>query len=158
MQNCMKLFSTATKLFVWRLKSKNTKSTVIPLLARGVQRVKSVSDHKYLRIVLDIELSNDKDIQIQLRYQKLVFPDVRTHWKMYFFFLSIRPCMHHNYTVISGGHTSTGCGWLITLVAGHCTACRGERVLAVIRCNVTLGLIAVIPNLFRLASPYKRKA
>ena len=43
-----------------------------------VQRTKYVSHYKYLRIVLDIELSDDKDIQ------KLDFPDVQTHWKMYF--------------------------------------------------------------------------
>jgi len=47
-------------------KAKTTKNTVIPLLALGVQRVKYVSHYKYLGIVLDIELSDDKDIQRQL--------------------------------------------------------------------------------------------
>jgi len=45
----------------------------------GVQRVKSVSHYKYLGIALDIELPDDKEIQRQLRYQKLVLPDARTH-------------------------------------------------------------------------------
>jgi len=56
-------------------KTKKAKSTNIPLLERGVQRVKCVSHHKYLGIVLDIELSDDKDVQRKLRYQKLLFPD-----------------------------------------------------------------------------------
>jgi len=50
-------------------KAKTAKSTVIQLLALGVLTVKGVSHHKYLGIVLDIELSDDKDIQRQLRYQ-----------------------------------------------------------------------------------------
>jgi len=43
----------------------------------GAQRVKSVSHYKDLGIVRGVELSDDKDIQTQLRYQKLIFPDVR---------------------------------------------------------------------------------
>jgi len=50
-------------------KAKTAKSTVIQLLALGVLRVTYVSYYKYLGIVLDIELSDDKDIQRQLRYQ-----------------------------------------------------------------------------------------
>ena len=87
------------------------------------KETKSVSHYKYLGIVLDIELSDDKDIQRQLRYQyyaanKLLFLDVQTQWKMYFFVPSVRPRMQHNYGVISGRHTSTDCVWPITLVAG----------------------------------------
>jgi len=40
-----------------------------PLLKLGGQNVKSVNRYKYLKIVLDTELSDDKDIQRQLRYQ-----------------------------------------------------------------------------------------
>jgi len=40
-----------------------------PLLTLGGQNVKSVNHYKYLGIVLDTELSDDKDIQRQLRYQ-----------------------------------------------------------------------------------------
>ena len=49
--------------------------------------------------------------------------------KMYFFVPSVGPCMHHNYGVISGRHTSMDCVWPITLVAGLCTTCRSEQVL-----------------------------
>jgi len=34
-----------------------------------------------------------------------LFPDVQTQLKTYFFVPSIRPCMHHNYGVISGSLT-----------------------------------------------------
>jgi len=50
-------------------KAKSTKSTVTPLLTLGGQNVKSVNHYKYLGIVLNTELSNDKNIQRQLRYQ-----------------------------------------------------------------------------------------
>jgi len=69
MQNLMLLFSTATKLFVWRLKAKSAKSTATPLLTLCGQNVKSADHYRYLGIVLDTELSDDKDIQRQLRYQ-----------------------------------------------------------------------------------------
>jgi len=50
-------------------KAKSAKSTATPLLKLGGQYVKSVDQYKYLGIVLDTELSDDKDIQRQLRYQ-----------------------------------------------------------------------------------------
>ena len=50
-------------------KAKSAKSTVTPLLKVGGQNVKSVDQYKYLGIALDTELSDDKDIQSQLRYQ-----------------------------------------------------------------------------------------
>jgi len=63
MHDCMKLFSTEAKQFVWSMfKAKSAKSMAIPLLTLGVLKVKSVSCYKYLVIVLDIELSDDKDI------------------------------------------------------------------------------------------------
>jgi len=40
---------------------------VIPLLTLDGQNVRSVNHYKYLGIVLDTELSGDKDIQRQLR-------------------------------------------------------------------------------------------
>ena len=43
--------------------AKSAKSTVTPLLALGGQNVKPVDQYKYLEIVLDTELSDDKDIQ-----------------------------------------------------------------------------------------------
>jgi len=50
-------------------KAKSAKSTVTPLLTLGGQYVKSVNQYKYLGIVLDTELPDDKDSQRQLRYQ-----------------------------------------------------------------------------------------
>jgi len=50
-------------------KTRSAKSTVFSLLTLGGQNVKSVNHYKYLGIVLDAELSDDKDIQRQLRYQ-----------------------------------------------------------------------------------------
>ena len=59
-------------------KAKRAKSTATPVLTLGSQYVKSVDQYKYLGIVLDTELSDDKDIQRQLRYQycaaSLFFP------------------------------------------------------------------------------------
>jgi len=45
------------------------KTAVTPLLTLGGQNVRSVNHCKYLGIVLDTELSDDKDIQRQLPYQ-----------------------------------------------------------------------------------------
>jgi len=49
--------------------ARSAKSTVTPLLTLGGQNVKSVNHHSYLGIVQDTELSDEKDIQRQLRYQ-----------------------------------------------------------------------------------------
>jgi len=49
--------------------AESAKSTAIPLLTLGVLKVKSVSRYKYLGIVLDIELSDNKDIQRQMQCQ-----------------------------------------------------------------------------------------
>ena len=74
-------------------KAKSAKSTV-----------KSVNQYKYLGIVLDTELSDDKDIQRQLQYQycaanklRASFTDVQMQLKMCFYVTFGRPCMHHNY-------------------------------------------------------------
>jgi len=53
---------------------------------------------------------------------------------MYFF---VPPCMHHNYGVISESHACKDCGRLTILDAVLYTTCPGERVLVVIRFNVT---------------------
>jgi len=45
--------------------------------------------------------------------------------------------MHHNYGVISESHVCKECGWLTILDAELHTTCPGERVLVVIRFNVT---------------------
>ena len=50
-------------------KAKNGKSTATPVSKLGGQYVNSVDQYKYLGILLDTEISDDKDIQRQLRYQ-----------------------------------------------------------------------------------------
>ena len=49
-------------------KAKSAKSAATPVLKFGGQYVKSVDQYKYLGILFDTELSDDKDIQRQLRY------------------------------------------------------------------------------------------
>jgi len=56
-------------LFSAVLQAKSARSTVIPLLTLSVQNVKSVNNYKYLGIAVDTELSDDKVIQRQMRYQ-----------------------------------------------------------------------------------------
>ena len=80
------------------------KNTVIPLLTTGGQSVESFTQYKYLEtVVQNTELSDDKDIQRQLRYQccaanklRASFPDVPAQWKVWLFVPSAHPCMHHN--------------------------------------------------------------
>jgi len=55
--------------FLTAFKAMSAKSTVTPLLTLGGSSVKSVNHYKYLGVVLDTELPDDKDIQRQLRYQ-----------------------------------------------------------------------------------------
>ena len=50
-------------------KAKSASSTATPVSKLGGQYVNSVDQYKYLGIVLDTELSDDKDIQRQLRYK-----------------------------------------------------------------------------------------
>jgi len=50
-------------------KAKSAKTTATPVLKLDGQYVKSVDQHKYLGILLDTDLSDDKDTQRQLRYQ-----------------------------------------------------------------------------------------
>jgi len=145
-QNRMKLFN-CSKTVCMTFKAKTAKSTVIPLLTLGVQRVKSVPHYKYLVIPLDIKLSDRKNIQRQLQYKHYAVNKLRSSFSRcsnsvkniaYFFVPSLRPCVDHSYGVISGKHTSTDCVWPGTLFAGLCKTCRGKRVLVVIRFNVIL--------------------
>ena len=50
-------------------KAKSARSTAIPVLKFGGQYINSVDQYKYLGILLDTELLDDKDIQRQLQYQ-----------------------------------------------------------------------------------------
>jgi len=65
------------------------------------------------------------------------FPDVQMQLKTYFFVAFVRPCMHHNYGVISGSHACRDCVWRIILDAELYTTCPGERVLVPTKFNVT---------------------
>jgi len=60
--------------------------------------------------------------------------------KMYFFVPFVRPCMRHNYGVISERHACKDCVWPIVLDAELYTTCPGERVLVVmthqVQCNI----------------------
>jgi len=57
------------KIVCMTFKAKTWKSAVAPFLTLGGQNVKSVNQYRYLGIVLDTELSEDRDILRQLRYQ-----------------------------------------------------------------------------------------
>ena len=125
-------------------KIKNARSTATPVLKLGDQYVNSVDQYKYLGILLDTELSDDKDIHRQLRYQYCAANKLRDSFsrcsnavETYFFGSFVRPCMHLNYGVISGSHACRDCVWHIILVAELYTTCPGERVLVATKFNVT---------------------
>jgi len=113
-------------------KAKSAKSIATPSLKLGGQYVKSVDQYIYLGIVLDTELSDDKDIQRQLQNQYCAANKLRASFsrcsnvKTYFFVPFVRPCMHLNCGVISGSHACKDCGWHIILDAGLYTTCPGE--------------------------------
>jgi len=67
MQNHMEIFSTTAKLFVWRVKLRAQKAQSPDYWHMGGKNLKSVNQYKLLGAVLDTELSDDKDIQRQLR-------------------------------------------------------------------------------------------
>jgi len=68
MQNRMEIFSTAAKLLVWRLRLRVQKAQSPQYFWQmGGKNLKSVNHYKYLGAVLNTELSDDKDIQRQLR-------------------------------------------------------------------------------------------
>jgi len=46
---------------------------------------------------------------------ELLFPDVQMQLEMYFFVTYLRPCMHHNYGVISGSHARRDGVWPIII-------------------------------------------
>jgi len=56
-----------SKTVCMTFKAKNVKSTVTHYWHMGGKNLKSVDQYKYLGAALDTELSDDKDIQRQLR-------------------------------------------------------------------------------------------
>jgi len=134
----------SNKTVCMTIKAKSANSAATPLLKLGGQYVKSVDQYKHLGIVIDTELSDDKDIQRQLLYQYCAanklpasFSRCSNAVKKYFFVPFVRPCMHHSCGVISGSHACRGCLWHIILDAELYTTCPGGRVLVATRCNVT---------------------
>ena len=139
-----RIIFNCNKTVCMTFKAESAKSTATPVLKLGGQYIKSVDRYRYLWIVLDTELSDDKDIQRQLRYQYCASNKLRASFsrcsnavKTYFFVPFVRPCMHLNYGVISGNHACRDCVWHIILVAELYTTCPGERVLVATRFNVT---------------------
>ena len=124
-------------------KAQRARSTVTPALKLGGQYVNSVDQYKYLGIVLDTELSDDKDRDncdisiVQQTSCEPLFPVVQMQPKTNFFVPFLRPYMHLNYGVISGIHACRDCVWHIILVAELYTTCPGERVLVATKLNVT---------------------
>jgi len=66
------------------------------------------------------------------------FPDVQMQLKTYFFVPFVRPCMHHNYGVISGSHACRDCVRHIIFDAELYITSPGERVLVatMVQCNI----------------------
>ena len=64
-----RIIFNCNKTVCMTFKAESAKSTATPVLKLGGQYIKSVDRYRYLWIVLDTELSDDKDIQRQLRYQ-----------------------------------------------------------------------------------------
>ena len=125
-------------------KAKSAKSTVTPLLTLGGQYAKSVDQYNYQGIVLDTELSNDKDIQRQLRYQYCTANKLRGSFSQCsnvvengLFRSFSHPCMHYNYGVVSESHACRNCVWPMILAAELYTTFRGEWVLVANTFNVT---------------------
>jgi len=125
-------------------KAKSAKSTDTPVLKLGGQYVKSIDQYKYLGILLNTELSDDKNIQRPLRYQYCAANKLRVSFsrcsnavKNEIFRSFSSPCVHLNHGVISGRPACRDCGWHIILVAELYTSCLGERVLVATKVNVT---------------------
>ena len=126
-----------SKTVCMTFKAKTAKSTVIPLLTLGVQSVKSVSHYKDLGLYETLSFQMTKIFRHNCDINSFFYSTFERSEKSTFSFLLYAHCMHHNYGVISGRHTSTDCLGFITLVAGHSTTYRGERVLVVIRFDIT---------------------
>ena len=67
MQNHIQIFSTSAKLFVWRLGIRVQKAQSRHYWQMGGENLVFVNHYKYVGAILDTVLSDDKDIQRQLR-------------------------------------------------------------------------------------------
>jgi len=96
---------------------------------------------------------NNCDINIvQQTSCEPLFPNVQIEYKMYFFFAFVRPCMHHNYGVISGSHACRDCvaynlvcrdlynlPWRVS-VSSHHVQCNNPTFEALLQKNTYLSL------------------
>ena len=125
-------------------KAKSAKSTTTPLLKLGGQYVNSVDQYKYLGIVLDTELSDDKDIQRQLRYQYCAANKLRASFsrcsnavKNVLFRSFCTPMYASQLWCKFRKSCMQRLRVASNLDAELYTTCPGERVLVAIRFNVT---------------------
>ena len=124
-------------------KAKSAKSTATPVLKLGGQYVKSVDQYKYLEILLDIELSDDTDIQRQLRYQYCAANKLRASFSRCsnavknVLFRSFCTPMYASQLWCNFRNACRDCEWHIILVAELYTTCPGEGVSVTTKFNVT---------------------
>jgi len=118
------------------IKAKRAKSTATPILKLDGQYVRCVDQYKYLGILLDTELSDDKDIQRQLRYQYCAANEL---WASFYHCSNaVKNVLLRSFsTPMYASHACRDCGWHIILVAELYTTCPGERALVAIRFNIT---------------------
>ena len=156
MQNRMGLFSTATKLSVWRLRLRvqkaqslhywhwvvKTQNLLTNINIWGLYWILSSQMTKTFRDNCDINV-------VQQTSCEPLFPDVQNAVKMYSFVPFVRPCIHHKYGVTSGSHACRGCVWPTIFDAELYTSCSGERVSVGIRFNVVPYLLDCKPRLIK---------
>jgi len=149
MQNCVKLFSTAATLFVWRLRLRPQKA-LSSVADTGCTKGKSSFPLQTFGVWIRywaFRWQRHSETTAQYQYcialMRASFFWCSNAVKMYFFVPSVGPCMNYN----SGRHASIHFVWSVTLFAGLYTTCRGDRVLVVIRFNAT----------FLLLRPYWKK-
>jgi len=125
-------------------KAKSAKSTATPLLKLGGQYVKSVDQYKHIWIVLHTELSDDKDIQRQLRYQYCAANKLRASFsrcsnavKNVLFRSFCTPMYPSQLWCNFRKSRMQRLGWHIIFDAELYTTCPGERVLVATKFNVT---------------------
>jgi len=143
MQDCMKLFSTAAKLFVWclRLRVQHghpaagtgcTKSKICFLLQPFGDRIRywALRWQRHSEINAISIWSNEQAASLFF----LMFE--RSEKCTHSFLLYVHVCIII-IGVNSGRHISPDCVRPTTLVAGLSTTCRGERVLVVVKFSAT---------------------
>jgi len=124
------------KTFCVTFKAKSAKRTATPVLKLGGQYVKSVDQYKYVGIILDTELSDDKDIQRQLRHQYCAANKLRGSFSRCS--NAVKNVLFSSFcTPKSWSHACGDCVWHIILDAELHATYPGERVLVAIRFNAT---------------------